>query len=227
MVREMGIEKVEGHEFQFTRNWFLNRNLPTFRKWVHPEWAGNPCTYLELGVFEGMSMVWMLQHVLTHSDCWAVGVDPWLMTRKLDEDVMEEVMTRACHNTKPWIYIGYDDGTDFKANPDGCACQLIRGNSAEVLRRMTGKRGCAGITKESVDLCMIDGNHNGPAVLDDARQCLKLMKKGGWLLFDDVENDKKKEHHVLEGLDWFKKESGDKIRFLWKHRYMEAYEVVK
>lgn len=193
--------------FVFTRNWFLNRNLPTFRQYVKP-FAGKPIRYLELGVFEGQSMTWMCQHVLTHPESVGVGVDPWLMTTKLDGAFMEEVRDRALFNTK-----GFSN------------CRLIRGCSAEVLRRMQGRSGYAGITKASVDLCMIDGDHNELAVLDDAQNVLPLMKQGGWMLFDDVENDKPKEHHVKAGIARALHELGSRVSFLWKDRYVECYEV--
>jgi len=156
-------------------------------------------------------MVWMLQHVLTHEGSYAVGIDPWLMTTKLDGQVMEEVRQRAVHNVSE----------GFVANK----CKLIRGNSAEVLRKMNSRRGFAGIGKGKVDLCMIDGNHNAYAAYDDAEQCLALMKSGGWILFDDVENDKKKTDHVKQGLEIFLSKYKDHVQLCWKHRYMECYEV--
>lgn len=202
---------IQGYEkFQFTRRWFLNRNLATFREHVAPRWAGKQCLYLELGVFEAQSLVWMLQRVLTHPRSRAVGVDPWLMTTKLETDFMEAVRQRAVANTREWAD----------------RCRLIRGSSAEVLRRMCGRGGYAGIGKGTVDLCMIDGDHNELAVLDDARHCLELVRPGGWLLFDDVENDVEKRRHVKHGLTAFLDEAADRVRFLWKHRYVEAYERI-
>ncbi len=210
-MRKMGILPIEKHSFQFTRNWFLNRNSATFREFIHPEWSGKPIRYLELGVFEGMSIVWMMQHILTHKDSFSVGIDPWLITSKLSGEVMEEVMKRAFHNTKPF--------------PN---CTLIRGNSVEVLMRMNKYRhGFLGIKKNSVDLCMVDGNHNNLAVQDDAQRCHKLLRVGGWMLFDDVENDKPKEDHVKQGLNVFIEEYKDKMKLLWKHRYMECYEKIQ
>lgn len=192
--------------FQFTRRWFRNRNLSTFQQFVMPEWAGKPIKYLEIGVFEGMSMVWMMQNVLTHPDSRAVGIDPWLMTVKIDSDQMELVCQRAMHNTEP-----------FKSR-----CQLIRGNSAEVLRRMTG-HGFAGVTKSSIDVCMIDGDHNELGVLDDVRLCIQLVRVGGHLLLDDVENDHQKSHHVKQGIGMFLEENKN-LALLWKHRYVECYQ---
>ena len=206
MGRLFGIKPE--HNFQFTRQWFLNRNLETFRSRVMPVWQGKPITYVELGVFEGLSMVWMRQHVLTHPQSRAIGIDPWLMTRKLSGEYMEAVRARAEHNLR--IY------------PN---CKLIRGNSAEVLRRMY--RGFEGIKRRRIDVCLIDGGHYELLVLDDARNCLELVKPGGWIIFDDVVNDKTKSAHVRQALDTFLAGAGDRVKFLWKHRYVETYEVVQ
>jgi len=198
-MREMDLTP---NGYQFTRNWFRNRNLPTFRKFVHPEFAAKPVTYLEIGVFEGQSMCWMAERVLTHPNARGVGIDPWLMTVKADGTMMEMVRQRALHNVGLWHQ-----------------CQLVRGHSSEVLRKMKGE-GLAGITRRSVDICMVDGNHWAPYVLDDAYQCLQLLKPGGWMLMDDVENDGRKWHHVKEGLDMFMKKYGRCVEQIWKHRYM-------
>ena len=210
MVRRMDIDLTQ-HDFQFTRGWFRTRNLPTFREFVFPRWSEKPVTYLEIGVFEGMSLVWMMQKVLTHPESRAIGVDPWLMTCKLESDKMEEVMVRAHHNLSPW----------------SDRCELVRSNSFEVLRAAPRYRGGKyGLKNNGVDLCMIDGNHGALGVLSDALLCFSVVKPGGWMLFDDVENDIPKKDHVKEGVEMFREEKGDKIRCLWKHRYMECYEKV-
>jgi predicted O-methyltransferase YrrM len=158
-----------------------------------------------------MSLTWMLQHVLTHPESKAVGIDPWLMTTKLDSDVMTKVMVRAYQNTLQWQQEN--------------RCTLVQGSSAEVLRRMVAK-GHVGIKCDSVDLCMIDGNHNDYAAYDDAKQCLDLIKPGGWMLFDDVENQVNKKEHVKQGLEMFVKDYGSRVEFLWKDKYMECYKVL-
>jgi predicted O-methyltransferase YrrM len=164
----------------------------------------------------------MLQYVLTHPDARAVGIDPWLVTTKLSGDIMEQVMSRALHNVstagKAWASLPGIEHVVYKGS-------LVRGNSAEVLRIMNS-RGLLGISRNSVDLCMIDGNHNDYAAYDDAEQCLPLMKPGGWLLFDDVENQVTKKRHVKQGLEMFIKDYRDKVNFIWKDRYMECFEVL-
>jgi len=210
MARLMPIKLVGGHKFQFTTRWFLNRNLPTFRELILPVWSGKPMLYLEIGVYEGMSLTWMMQYVLTHPDSRAIGVDPWLMSVKMDEDYMEIVRKRAFHNLLPW-----QD-----------KCKLIRGNSSEVLRKMLKRKGWLGVKRNAIDLCIVDGDHHELLVLDDARLSFHLVKPGGWIVFDDVENDKKKGEHVKQGLETFLKEFGNSVKLLWKHRYMEAYEKI-
>jgi predicted O-methyltransferase YrrM len=196
-----------GENKSFTKSWFRRRNMRTFQTYVHPEFAGKPVIYLELGVFEGMSMCWMMRNVLTHPDSRAVGVDPWVMVTKIVEDEMEKVHERAIHNLSEW----------------NDKVRLIRGTSAEILRVMIGRRGYAGIARESVDISMVDGNHNALAVLDDARLVHKLLKPGGIMLFDDVVNKRTKIDHVREGVDMFVNEIGTGIEMIWKHNFMEAY----
>lgn len=202
MVRELDVDATGK---TFTRQWFRVRNLSTFRELVLPIYAGKPTVYLELGCFEGMSMLWMMQRVLTHPDSRAVGVDPWLITTKLDEATMEAVCQRAFSNLREYYP----------------RCRLQRGNSSEVLRRMI-RRGFLGIKPGVVDVCMVDGNHNALGVLDDARLVTRLVKPGGWILFDDVENDLPKADHVRQGVDLWLAE-GPGAELAWKHGYMECY----
>ncbi len=215
MARKMDPDRSD-YDFKFTRNWFRNRNLSTFRDYIYPHWSGRNIVYLEIGVFEGMSLVWMMQHILTSEGSRSVGIDPWLITSKISAERMREVMDRAHHNLLPWRRTG-------ALNTNQKRCTLIQANSGEALIRMN-RKGYAGIKKGTVDLCMIDGNHKSGATLDDARLCWPLLKTGGWLLFDDVENDKEKIHHVKEGLDMFLDEIGNEAKFLWEHKYMEAFE---
>lgn len=194
---------------EFTRRWFKQRNQKTFDMHILPKFRGKPTTYLELGTFEGASVIWMLHNVLTHRESRAVCCDPHLQTSKLSEQQMEVIRQRCVKNLEEWQH----------------RCKLVRGCSAEVLRKMCSK-GLEGITKNSCDLIYIDGNHIAPYVYDDAVHCLHLCKQGGWLLFDDVENDITKNNHVKQGLEMFLADYGDKVKRVFKHRYCECYEVI-
>ena len=198
------------HNFKFSKRWFYNRDHSTFCKYVYPEWAGKPLFYLEIGIFEGMLMSWMMEHIVTHPESKAVGIDPWLMTSKPNAYNMDNIRKKAFHNTSIWKD----------------RCHLIRGNSVEVLMAINRKRHFHhGINMNTLDLCMIDGDHTAPGVWNDARLVYPLLKKGGWMMFDDVENVSKKKFHVKDGIKLFLKHlpRRHKMELLWKDRYMECY----
>lgn len=60
---------------EFTQDWFTTEDrLAAWNRHLKPL-AGTPLAYLEVGVFEGRSMLWMLENVLTHPESRAVGID--------------------------------------------------------------------------------------------------------------------------------------------------------
>jgi len=200
------------YEYEFTRNWFRRRNKATFEQFVLPVWKDRPITWLEIGVFEGQSTVWVLENILTHPKSKLVCIDPWLMMPpKWSEEKIEQVRLRALRNLKPWV--------------DRGKCTVLRALSCMVLDRMVSK-GFAGVRRGEVDVVYIDGNHEELAVLSDARYSFQLLRVGGWLIFDDVEMSRPREHHVKQGLHCFVEEVGQSVRRVFKHRHVEAWEKV-
>jgi hypothetical protein len=47
----------------------------------------------------------------------------------------------------------------------------------------------------------------------------KLLKRGGWMILDDVENDKPKIRHVKEGLEMFLAETPN-AEIAWKRDFV-------
>jgi SAM-dependent methyltransferase len=61
-------------QYDFTVNWFT-WNIPVWETVLAP-FQGKPnVRYLEVGLYEGRSAVWMLEHVLTHPTARLTGVD--------------------------------------------------------------------------------------------------------------------------------------------------------
>ncbi|KKN88392.1 hypothetical protein LCGC14_0249550 [marine sediment metagenome] len=198
------------HDFKFKRKWFKNRNLQTFVEYIYLKWAGKPILYLEIGVFEGMSLTWMFQHILTHPESRAVGIDPWLpMPPKWNMEQIIGIREHALHNLSMRDRL-----------------ELIHANSVTILDVMLRKKGYAGVSRGSLDLCMVDGDHHALGMLADAKMCLPLMRKGGWLLFDDVELSMPRKDQVKEGLRMFVEQHGNEVKRVFKHKHMEAYEVL-
>jgi SAM-dependent methyltransferase len=72
----LGREAYRG-DYDFTSDWFTP-NIPVWREVLAP-YAGKPgVRYLEVGLFEGRSALWVLENVLTDPTSRLVGVDPFL-----------------------------------------------------------------------------------------------------------------------------------------------------
>lgn len=60
--------------YRFTTDWFT-RHIPRWRS-ILERYAGKPnIRYLEVGVFEGRSFLWVLENVLTHPSSTATAID--------------------------------------------------------------------------------------------------------------------------------------------------------
>jgi len=66
---------------------------------------------------------------------------------------------------------------------------LHRGRSEDMIPRFED---------ESFDIMYIDGNHAKRYVVEDAMQSTKKIKKGGWIIFDDMQD-----REVNEGVQLF------------------------
>jgi hypothetical protein len=62
------------HQYTFTTDWFTDRVLTWTR--VLKEFKGKPdINYLEIGVFEGRSALWVMENILTHPTSKATMID--------------------------------------------------------------------------------------------------------------------------------------------------------
>jgi predicted O-methyltransferase YrrM len=142
----------------YTEDWF-SYNVPVWERVLAPL-IGKPVQALEIGVFEGRSSVWLLEHVLTHVDSTLT----WIDTFQGGSDHVGMNLT------------GLE--TRFRANtvPFGKRVNGHVGRSQDVLRTISGER---------FDLVYIDGSHEAPDVLTDAVLAWPLLKPGGLMGFDD------------------------------------------
>lgn len=203
------------HDFQFTRNWFRLRNERTWSTYLRPKFRGIttdwPIKMIQIGVFEGMDLCWCLQNILTHPDSRVIAIDPWAATTKLDAEYMEQVMMRAYHNLAPWKD----------------KVHIVRGFSADVLAAdlLLGGETRSPLLENQYEFAVIDGDHNAFPVCQDAELCYRLVKPGGWLVFDDVRNRVPKKDHVVDGIRMFLKGGyADKVKLVHQHRYVDIYE---
>ncbi len=201
-------------DFEFTKRWFRGRNQCTFSTFLPGRFAGKRTRMIQIGVYEGMDLVWCCQNILTHPDACALAVDPWAATRKQPQPRMDEVALRAHANLHLWRK----------------KVKLIRGYSDHVLSNLTEVPVAINgqiIPAGCWDLIVVDGDHNADPVYNDAVLSLQLVRVGGWILFDDVRNRFKKKNHVADGLRGWLLEYGSSVKLAWYHRHMNCYERIK
>jgi predicted O-methyltransferase YrrM len=151
-------QKVDPYRtrYEFTRDAFTF-NLPVWEKALAPYRGREGLRYLEVGLFEGRSALWMLENVLTHPSSTLVGIDPFG-----DPYGVENVEGRFYANLEK-------SGRKNQVT-------VIKGYSGPELRKLP---------PESFDIIYVDGSHAAPDVLEDAVLCMRLLKTGGLLIFDD------------------------------------------
>jgi hypothetical protein len=61
----------------FSSNWFDNLAKNNFETYIKPVYSGSKCNYLEIGTFEGASLLYMFDYVLTNIESVATVIDPF------------------------------------------------------------------------------------------------------------------------------------------------------
>jgi predicted O-methyltransferase YrrM len=166
----------------FSQSWFDDLAKSNFEKNVTPFFASKPIQYLEIGCFEGNSLLYMFKNVLTHPDAHVTVIDPFeesythpITLRKFKENLAQHL----------------DHVT------------IIKGYSNVELQKLE---------KEFYDLIYIDGDHTSYAALVDGILSFSLLKKGGMIVFDDYElykllpgNDPHDSNNPYTGINYFLK----------------------
>lgn len=140
-------------DYRFTRSMFSHADH--WRRLLAARIARPGLRYLEVGVFEGGSFTWMLDHVLTAPDAHATAVDIFYPHAS-------------------------DYETTFRANvarSSGAAkVTILKGDSAAVLRTLP---------LASFDVIYVDGGHGQRPLFIDLANAWTLLTPDGLLILDD------------------------------------------
>lgn len=152
--------KNEGYEF--SADWFSEKS-PSWEAALAP-FKGKPgVQYLEVGVYEGMSVAWMLENILTAPSSRVTVVDIFYGTIKESVNgYSKELRDKFLRN------VATAGGED--------RIRVITEFSQTALRRLP---------LQYYDIIYIDGSHMAPDVFEDAVLAMRLLKKDGVLIFDD------------------------------------------
>lgn len=167
----------------YTSDWF-SHNIRNWKVCIDPV---KPLDVLELGAFEGRSVVWMLENLNVKS---LVAVDWW------DRVWLE---SKGHFNTEQNFDHNVKDYPNVKK---------VMSTSYSFLRR----------NRDIYDLIYIDGDHMGKSVLTDAVMAHYVLRKGGYLIFDDYgqTTDPKRTDRPRGAIDAFFEQFGDEYKILHK-----------
>lgn len=155
------------HAGRWSNSWFELHTEELWQKWLLPL-KGQVGTYLEIGVNEGRSMLWMLENVEPKQ---AIGLDPYRPDKAEHAEHYAKFRDNMQHNLAPYLASGQ--------------CVVHEASSFDFLRERHGE-----IADGSVDLCYLDGSHMAWDLMADVSLVWpKLKRPGGMLLFDDLQRN--------------------------------------
>jgi hypothetical protein len=169
----------------FTHHWFANLSAKLWSKYVLPHFAmrEGAIRYLELGVAEGQSLLWAVEHLGRPSGLF-VGVDPFLPSRGWKPDEGHAHRDAALKNISAFFhqtpFEGENDGRQFypfRQSGTNLICEVYPEPSVEFLKR----------EERPFDVVYVDGNHDAPHAVLDMMLGFKLLGEGGLLIVDDYE----------------------------------------
>jgi predicted O-methyltransferase YrrM len=160
--------------------WFSKRAKATFEEYIKPRYAGHPIHYLEIGVWQGDSLVWMLDHVLTHEDAKATAVDPWI--QMLPKHTQQNMNARY-------------EKTVSRVAKYRDKCTVYREFSSRWLRQYSTRYW------NQLDMVYVDGDHAALTCLDDIVLSWPLLKIGGVMLIDDYTVNTRRPNIVPDAVD--------------------------
>lgn len=152
-------------KYHFSNSWFeYQRSI--IQKYIPLPDKDKPYSILEIGSYEGRSTVFFLDNYMLNEKSKMVSIDPFDTddkTTPVNLNVYKTFLHNLYKSSHPHNHSFYKDYSD------------------KVLPMLLSK-----VTKEDLfDLITVDGSHLAKDVLFDSCMCWRLLKKGGYLFFDD------------------------------------------
>ncbi len=149
--------------YTLSHDYFSGR-IPQWQQFFEEVILQAPIRILEIGSWQGGSSLWLLDHVLGPRGGVLHCVDTWGGSSE--------------HGFLAELGITIEELFDanIARNPHGALVEKKKGPSEEVL---------PGLEPHSYDLIYIDGAHEASYAIQDAVHAHRLVRPGGFLLFDD------------------------------------------
>jgi len=171
----------------FLFDWF-SHNIPLWTA-VLKNYINKPnLTFLELGVFEGLSTRWLLDNILTHqtSCIYCCDIFDEINYKLKFQNIYKHFGSIPIKN----IFLNNINSHKNKV-------KIFEGMTSNVLKLPE-------ILSQHFDFVYIDACHESHNVLEDAILSFPMVKKGGIIIFDDyLEQDMLNVEHPKIGIDSF------------------------
>lgn len=144
----------------FSTYWFLN-NFEIIGNYL-PKDFSKSFSYLEIGSFEGLSSLFIVSNWRNAN---VTCVDTWQMSK----------------DDSQFLDFNFNDVEKrFDLNLKDYSFKKIKNTSNEAFKELKGK--------SNFDYIYIDGSHNGLDIYNDAIASFNILKIGGLIIFDDINN---------------------------------------
>ena len=150
------------NSYHFTEDWFSS-NIPVWASALK-QYQGKPdVQYLEIGTWEGRSLLWVLDNILTHPTSRLTAIDP----------LIDDPGWPTSKDIKGTLFANIKlSGKEDRVN-------VIVGFSQVELRKLP---------LDSYDIIYIDGSHASFDTLEDLVLSSRLLKENGLMIMDDYQH---------------------------------------
>ena len=163
--------------------------------------------FLEIGSFLGFTSNFLVDNFLQGENSTLTCLDPWVEYSKSTENSIkgfDDIMNEDTYNI-------------FKENTSRNVEKICiqRGLSKDILPTLTSR----------FNFIFIDGDHSTSAVWKDAVLSLRLLVKGGYILFDDY-NWNEGKSNPKKAIQHFEHCFNNKIQFIPTYNNQRLYRLV-
>jgi predicted O-methyltransferase YrrM len=157
--------------YEFTNLWFQD---------VRPIWDeliphANPTKILEIGSYEGASACYLIDKLASNHDIEIHCIDTWDGGVEHSKGGMAETDMNLVENR---FHLNIKKSISLAKNKVDLIVHKQFSDMSLAYLMSTGK-------KNYFDFIYVDGSHQAPDVLCDAVLAFKLLKVGGYMVFDD------------------------------------------
>jgi hypothetical protein len=146
-------------DYRFTQDWFSS-NIPVWATALK-QYQGKPgVQYLEVGTWEGRSLLWTLENVLTDPSSQLTAIDP----------LIDDPGWPESRDIKGTLF------SNVKLSGEEDRVKVVVGFSQIELRKLP---------LNFYDIIYIDGSHESFDTLEDLVLSSRLLKENGLLIMDD------------------------------------------